>query len=249
MLFWAGFFLALVSVGQLLSVVFSYREEHRVYGNIRDMAYRLPSSEEEGGPGLTGTESDFSVSESVIDFEALQEMNEDIIGWIDFAGGGISYPLLRGEDNRTYLHTMPDGSENQAGSIFVDAECSPDFSDFHTIVYGHNMRDGSMFGSLKKYRTDEKFYRENPYFTVYLPGRVYTYGVFAWYEVPADDEVYRIGFQADAQFGEFVEQMLERRERDTGITADGTDRIVTLSTCSSEGKRVVVHAKRIIKER
>ena len=76
-----------------------------------------------------------------IDFDALKQVNGDIIGWILFDNNGISYPILQGKDNEKYLYRLADGTKSKAGSIFMDAACSPDFSDAHTIIYGHNMKN------------------------------------------------------------------------------------------------------------
>ncbi len=100
-----------------------------------------------------------------------------------------------------------------------------------------------MFGSLKNYNLKEDYFQENRYFTIYTPEKTLRYEIFAWYEAAADDDVYQIGFAADELFAEFVEQMLARRVYDTNVTAGREDRIVTLSTCSANGKRFVVHGK------
>lgn len=178
-----------------------------------------------------------------IDFDALKQVNGDIIGWILFDNNGISYPILQGKDNEKYLYRLADGTKSKAGSIFMDAACSPDFSDAHTIIYGHNMKNLSMFGKLKWYRTKRRYYENNRYFTIYTPDQVLRYEIFSWYEANADDMVYQVGFQPDGFFLTFVEEMVKRSSRNTGVTVDENDKIVTLSTCSANGKRFVVHGK------
>lgn len=178
-----------------------------------------------------------------IDFDALKQVNGDIIGWILFDNNGISYPVLQGKDNEKYLYRLADGTKSKAGSIFMDAACSPDFSDAHTIIYGHNMKNLSMFGKLKWYRTKRGYYENNRYFTIYTPDRVLRYEIFSWYEANADDMVYQVGFQPDGFFLTFIEKMVKRSSRNTGVTVDENDKIVTLSTCSANGKRFVVHGK------
>ena len=85
-----------------------------------------------------------------VDFEELQKMNSDVIGWIEVeAIPEISYPIVRGEDNDYYLHRTFKKANNSAGSIFVDYRNGQYFGDCNTIVYGHNMKNGSMFGKLK----------------------------------------------------------------------------------------------------
>ena len=178
-----------------------------------------------------------------IDFDSLKQVNGDIIGWILFDNNGISYPILQGKDNEKYLYRLADGTKSKAGSIFMDAACSPDFSDAHTIIYGHNMKNLSMFGKLKWYRTKRRYYENNRYFTIYTPDQVLRYEIFSWYEANADDMVYQVGFWPDGFFLTFVEEMVKRSSRNTGVTVDENDKIVTLSTCSANGKRFVVHGK------
>lgn len=243
----AGILLIALAVWQMVGIVREYQQGRDTYQDLETAVVSVAEEE-------STTDSDVAQEEETakepyqmvaIDFEALKEVNEDVIGWLQFDNNGISYPLLQGEDNETYLHKMADGSPHKAGSIFMDTNCSSDLSDSHTIIYGHNMRDLSMFGKLKKYRNEEGYYEENKYFTVYTPEMIYRYEIFGWYQVPEVDPVYQLGFVADATFEAFVEQMLARRDKDTGVTADKEDKIVTLSTCSTTGNRLVVHGKQI----
>ena len=86
-----------------------------------------------------------------VDFEGLLAENSDVVGWIYSEGTQINYPVLRGDSNETYLYHMINGEYNSSGSIFMDFRCNPDLSDFNTIIYGHHMKNGSMFASLHQY--------------------------------------------------------------------------------------------------
>lgn len=97
---------------------------------------------------------------TTIEFGELQKINPDIVAWIRIDGLGIDYPVVQGEDNEHYLYYTFRGEANVAGSIFLDYRNKADFSDSKIILYGHNMKNGSMFGSLKKYQ-DESVFREN----------------------------------------------------------------------------------------
>ena len=199
--------------------------------------------ESAGNSVQTGAESDCRSVE--IDFTYLKGINEDIIGWLLFDHNGISYPLLQGKDNQEYLYTLADRTPNDAGSIFMESLCSPDFKDPHTILYGHNRKDGTMFGKLKWYGADPDYYKENRFFTVYTPEGYFRYEVFAWYEAAQDDIAYQVGFAADEVFAEFVEKLWQRRSTDTKAAIGREDKIITLSTCSVAGRRFVVHGKMI----
>lgn len=252
----AGDLLLLVSFFSLLSIGIEYKKEEDSYRQLEQAAMKETISKDTDhsiGDGVRTDSSDFDKDTDgtfdyfavQIDFEMLKQVNEDIIGWILFDFNGISYPILQGEDNEEYLYTLADKTENKAGSIFMDAACASDFSDVHTIIYGHNMKNLSMFGKLKYYRTKADYYKENCYFTIYTPDKICRYEIFAWYEASEDDSVYQVGFKEDEVFDSFVGQMLNRRYTDTGIRADKEDKIVTLSTCSSNGKRFLVHGKLI----
>lgn len=246
-----GFLLIITAIGHIIRIGMEYQMSRKAYQTLESEFLQNADESVTAENNLIQEKTDIenrssdSFQQMVIDFKALQEMNEDIVGWLQFDSNEISYPLLQGKDNETYLHKMADGSENRAGSIFLDVNCSKDLSDSHTIIYGHNMKDGSMFGKLKKYKTEENYYEENRYFTVYTPKQTCRYEIFAWYEVPEVDFVYQLGFVADDTFEKFVAQILERRERDTGVSAGKEDKIVTLSTCSTTGNRLVVHGKQI----
>ena len=178
---------------------------------------------------------------TTVDFDGLQAINSDVVGWITLDGDDvISYPILQGEDDETYLHLDLHGERLKGGSIFLEARNASDFSDSYSIIYGHNMRDGSMFGGLKRYR-EEGFYEAHKTFTVYTPKGAYHYAVFGFEDVSARDEVYSVGFGTGEVYAEFLGNLLRRSEMNTGVSVSDTDRVVTLSTCSTSGRRFVVH--------
>lgn len=115
-----------------------------------------------------------------VDWESLLAVNPDIVGWIFAEGVDISYPVLQGSDNEYYLKHTLEGDYNFAGSIFMDYQNEPDLSDCNTIIYGHNMKNGSMFGSLKKY-SNEDAYAVDPYFWILTPDANYRYEIQSAY--------------------------------------------------------------------
>ena len=185
--------------------------------------------------------SDVQVQSALLD---LAEQNPDTVGWIVFDNMDISYPVMLGTDDVYYLDHTFSGEVNSAGSIFMEAQNHADFQDCHTILYGHNMKNLSMFGKLKNYKKQD-FYEGNEYFTIYTPDAVLRYQIFSYYDISEDSDVYSVGFQPDQTFQSFVETCLRRSYYDTGVSVSKQDKIITLSTCSAEGQRFVVHAKRI----
>ena len=174
----------------------------------------------------------------------LREENKEVIGWIKFDHLEISYPIMQGEDDEYYLKHTFSGESNAAGSIFMEAANSPDFNDSHTIIYGHNMKNKSMFGALKTYKTED-FYPGNEYFTIYTPDKVYRYEIFAYYDISMDGEIYSVQFEPGGVFQKIIDNMCRRSYYDTGIHPESTEKIITLSTCSTKGNRFVVNAHRI----
>ncbi len=126
-----------------------------------------------------------------IDFDGLRAINEDIVAWIQILGIGVDYPVVQGKDNEHYLHYTFDGKANKAGSIFLDYRNRSDFTDSKVILYGHNMKNGSMFSNLKKYQ-DAGFRKEQGRVFIYLPEKTLTYEVIECRGVTETNSVYEM---------------------------------------------------------
>ena len=190
------------------------------------------------------TEETVIYCDPVYDFGQLHEQNEDIYAWIVVPGTQVDYPLLQSETDNYYLDYNLDHSKGYPGCIYTNQCNRKDFSDYNTVLYGHNMKNLSMFGSLKKYKTED-FYKDHQFFTIYTSEYAYRYQIFAYYDVPETDEVYTVGFAPDETFQKFIDKMKQKSYDDTGVNVTKDDHIMTLSTCSTTGKRFVVHAVRI----
>lgn len=178
-----------------------------------------------------------------LDLAALQESNEDVIGWIFLPDTVISYPLLRSRDNREYLTLTWDGKYSASGSIFLEQKNHADLSDFHTLIYGHNLGNGKMFSPLLDYG-DESFAAAHPYVYVATEDTVYRYRVFSAYTADVVSDTYRLYFEDDARKASVLEFYLARSEWESPVTPTAEDRILTLSTCTGRGIagiRWVVH--------
>lgn len=180
-----------------------------------------------------------------VDFTPLKNVNEQVVGWIYVeAIPEISYPVVRGEDNDYYLHRTYEGTYNFAGTIFVDYENQGDFSDCNTLVYGHNMQNGSMFGKLKNFQKQET-YDTSPYFWILTPEKNFRYEIFAAYSTPVDGEAYTLFLGPGQEFLEYAQRMKANSQvAASDVTFDVRDKIVTLSTCTgNEATRYVVQGK------
>ena len=179
-----------------------------------------------------------------LDLEALREVNPDVIGWILIPDTVINYPLMQGEDNEYYLKRTWDEKKNAVGSIFLEYLSSPDLTDFNTIVYGHNMNDGSMFASLRKYRKQE-YWQAHPYVYIRSDAGVYRYEIFSSYLAKVDSNTYGLAFPSDESKAAFLNNAILDSVIRTDVEPEPTDRVLTLSTCSGSGysTRWVVHAR------
>ena len=169
-----------------------------------------------------------------MDFTALREVNDDILGWILIPDTKISYPLVQGEDNEYYLNRTWRKTRNSVGAIFMECQNSSDLSDFNTIIYGHRMNNSSMFGILKSFEK-QSFWASHPYVYITDDNGSHRYEIFAAYEVSVEGDTYRLGFSSDASKQSFIDYCLSQSVIDTGITPTIYDRILTLSTCTGNG--------------
>lgn len=183
-----------------------------------------------------------------VDFEKLRSLNSEAVAWIRFdEPSKINYPVVQGPDNAKYLNTTFEGQRNGAGALFVDADNTSDFSDRNTFIYGHNMKNGSMFGQLRKYKT-KSFCEENPYFYIYTPdGMESKYQVFAACIVEDTSDSYRKFYSGDKDFEEYLAQIRGCALYDTDTQVSADSQIVSLSTCTnvSETQRLLVHGVKV----
>lgn len=165
-----------------------------------------------------------------IDLKALQAENPDVLGWFLIPGTNISYPLMQGEDNDYYLNYTWDRQASYRGSVFMECRSDANLRDFNTIIYGHNLLDGTMFSQLHKYK-DEDYLREYPYVYIVNENGAYRYRIFAAFEVPTTASAYRLRFTQE-QKRAFLQDSLEQSIHHTGIAPTEDDQILTLSTCT-----------------
>lgn len=223
-----------------------YQKGEDTYQHIQDDYVKIP--EEEPEDNLKPPAGEKETPRLSINFEGLRSMNPDIIGWIDIPGAGISYPLVQGDDNSYYLTHMSSGEYGIHGSIFMDVHNKPDFSDGNTLIYGHNMKDGTMFAALAAYQ-DVALYSQYPYFYIYLPGYTLEYQIFSCYSGRIGGSGYTYAFGQEAIFKDFLENIKSYGAYETNVNVVTTDRIVTLSTCVNTDRnyRYLIHGKEIHK--
>lgn len=190
-----------------------------------------------------GKELTVPTMKNPIDFSELQQVNEDIAGWLRIRALDISYPVVQGEDNDYYLHRTFEKEDNFAGCLFVNCDNDRDFTDQNTIIYGHNMKNGSMFGKLKQFR-EEETYNKSKYFWMFTPDLIFQYRIFSAMVVNKTGLAYQT-FYSDEDFNEWINKAFEGSEvENSGIQVTSDDHVVTLSTCTGDDStRFVVMGK------
>ena len=178
-----------------------------------------------------------------VDFARLQEKNPDIIGWIYVGCADISYPVLQAKDNDYYLHRDYRGQYLYAGSIFADYRNSRHFSDINTILYGHNMKNGSMFGRLKRLGV-KKYYETDRSVWLFTPEGAYCYEALAVFETSPESYAYRLFDRRGDDYAAWCKKMMKHALPDTQTSpAQEGSRNLILSTCSANNSyRTVVLA-------
>ena len=179
-----------------------------------------------------------------VDFAGLREKNPDVVAWIQIpALEGVDYPVVMGEDNAYYVSHNWEKEESEEGAIFLDFRNQPDFSQPHNILYGHCMKDGTMFQPLGQWEK-ESFLRGNDRTVLlYLPDEVRVYEIIGSERVNAlDSRVYKTDYAAGEEWADAIGETLRHLWYSTDTAYDGDSEILTLSTCMGGDQRLTVHA-------
>lgn len=227
----------IVSCVNLFQIFSEYRRGEMEYEEIQQYAI-LPETEDEAENA-----EDFPLPD--IDFDALKEKNEDFCAWLYVPALDLNYPVVWNGDNETYLTRTFEGGSNSAGCLFVDAANQPDFSDRNTIIYGHNMKNGTMFGSLSDFQQEESLAEQSPYFYIYTEDIAMRFQIIAYYTTTGDSSAYSL-VNTDEEYDAWLRWILKHNQF-AGYREELTEErpeIVTLSTCYGRAggtERFVVH--------
>lgn len=186
----------------------------------------------------------------VVDWKALKKVNPDVQGWLYQKGTVINYPVVQGTDNDTYLHTRFDKQWSGGGTLFVDCRMEKDFKGFNSIIYGHHMKDGSMFRSIRGYTKEDGYYDKHKTLELATPHGNYHLVVFSAFITKATDEdTYKMTYD-EAEKQAYIDRAWERSELPitrNSVDVTKNDRLVTLSTCAYdyEEARYIVMCKMV----
>ena len=236
-----------ISGYQLISTLGEYKAAQDTYENVSNQfvsaAPTATPAPVETGSGEV-TEPEVELSPINVDFAALLAQNTDVRGWIYCEGTMLNYPIAQGKDNDYYLERLIDGTWNPSGTLFMDFRNAPDFTSFNTLIYGHNMNDGSMLHMIRKY-VDQAYYDAHPVFYLNTTEKNYKVELFSGYITDAESDAYTMGFPDEQSYLNFIDKLLRRSNFDSPVEPTAADRIVTFSTCSYEydNARYVLHGR------
>ena len=181
-----------------------------------------------------------------VDFTKLKKINNETVGWLEVKGTNINYPFVQGIDNSYYLKHSFDKSYNTGGWVFLDYRNSTSELNKNTIIYAHNRKDKSMFGSLKNILNNSWFNNlDNHIIKVSTENNNTLWQIFSIYHIPTTNDYMYIDFINDNQFIDFTNLIIQRSIYNFNVNISENDKILTLSTCYNSKEKLVVHAKLI----
>ena len=183
-----------------------------------------------------------SKNERKIDFKKLKSQNQDIAGWIYIRGTTIDYPIVQGKDNEEYLHQDFNKKKSSSGTIFLDNNCKKDFTSDNNIIYGHHMKNGTMFAQLLKFR-EKSFLKKHNEIMIFTPDRTIHLKVISAYAQKAQNKI-PVTFANDKQKKAYIKKIESMSEQTIKTSRINDSHIYTFVTCSYEGEdnRTYVHA-------
>ncbi len=220
----------LASAFLLLSDSREYAKGEASYRQVRQLLRPQPSLPAPGDASIEEVQAEL---DDGVDLAALQTIHPDVVAWLTAPGTELDYPVVQGRDNTFYLKHLFTGERNKLGSIFLDFRSHGDFSGKNSVVYGHNMKDGSMFSSLTNYK-DQGYYDRFPAMELDTPDGRFQIQLFAGLVVDGNYDSVRLEFQDDTDFLAYADSLKEASTFQSPIAVTAEDRMVTLCTCSYE---------------
>lgn len=228
----AGLLVIALACGGFFFIYRGYAASNELYADINAEAV------------TSNIDSDAWYNMVSVDFDSIWQLNEDVVAYIYVENTDILYPVAQGIDDEEYLRRALDGSHATAGTIFLEAANSSDFSDSHSVIFGHNMRNLSMFGSLKYYKTTEGYLEDgHEYFQIITPQAKYRYEIFSYFDTAGGSWVYSVPYSAGEDFANYIDLLKKSSYQaiDTEAELTSASHIVTLSTCSTGDNRLTIH--------
>ena len=218
------------------------------------MIYKWEKENKKSNDILDEVKNTISVDENIhnvekynVNFEELKQNNSDTIAWFKVNGTNIEYPVVKTTNNDFYMTHTFDKNYNSAGWVFMDYKNKLDGTDKNMVIYAHNRRDGSLFGTLKNILTEEWQSNTDNFIIPFITENEKSeYQVFSVYKIENEDYYITTDFKTDNEFQKFIDKIKSRSIKDFDVNVSAEDHILTLSTCADNNKyRVVLHAVKV----
>ena len=212
--------------------IYNYNKEEAkqkdLNGNLIEEAVKVTIKED--------TENDDNIKDKLpidVDFKVLKNENEDIVAWLYSEGTDINYPVVQANDNDYYLRRLVDGTYNQAGTIFMDYKNNSNFDDYKTILYGHNMKNGTMFGTLTNYKNQE-YYNEHKEMYLFTENKNFKVELVAGYITSSESDIYTVTKKNTNE--KLLQSAISNSTFKSEVEVTKQDKILVLSTCDYDFK-------------
>lgn len=220
-----------------------YVQAAESYTGKKESPASAPGSQSDGQGGAASSQKEETAPISV-DFDALQKINPEVVGWLYCEGTNLNYPVMHGSDNLYYLSHSYDRQEIRSGAVFLDAQSAEIFRDSNTVIYGHSMSDGSMFSKLEDWK-DQAYFEKHPVMWLLTPSEDYRVTLFSGYTTSAYSDTYTIFQNPCRQLEDYLSKVKAQSDFTAQVSLGKDEHYVVLSTCAYEfdDARYVLHGK------
>lgn len=229
----------LVAAGMLIHIFMEYKKGTDIYENISSSV--LTPVDKPTGDGTDTSSDEEENLPFVYDHQALLNINSEGQGYLYIPSIDLRLPVVQGTDNEYYLNHTFNKVYNAAGALFIDSRVDKGLGGSNVIIYGHNMKNGSMFAKLAYYK-NESFYRQqgNDVFYIYTGDEIHEYRIFDAFENDPEGYVYTCNFGTASQLQEYASTVKSYSLYDTGVDVSSATQVVTFSTCTGDGARRII---------
>lgn len=251
-IFCSALIIFIISGTLLVKSLLDYHKADKIYKNVENIVFTTDTTDttDTKKPASQNNQAE-TPTESVLlknyDHSALLALNPDAVGYLQIPAIDILLPVVQGSDNEYYLSHTLTGESSKNGTLFIDCRNTDGIESRNTIIYGHNMKNGSMFGSLRKFM-DKDFFTEgdNKIFYFYIGNKIYKYEIYSVHTTPAVSETYATEFESEDAFLSYTNAMIRASYHSTSVSMTGSSKTITLSTCTNDDDvRLVIQAVRI----
>lgn len=239
----------LFSAWQIIDILTEYRKGEQTYERLEHYISMPETTPKETTPNKTDKDAQTPETQPEevespfpeVDFAALKVINEDVVGWIYIPDTRVNYPIVQGENNDEYLYHLLTGEYNGSGSIFLESKVKRDFTTRNSPIYGHNMKNDTMFADIVDYKSQE-FFDAHPTAMLMTPEKNYYVHLFSGYVTDSWGSAWDTSF-TDETFASWLKEVKGKSKFTSDVVPTATDKVLTFSTCTYdiEDGRFVLH--------